>query len=160
MSLTAIYTGTFDPITLGHVDVALRGAKLCDKLLIAVAETDRKKTLLSFEARSKLVKQVFEAHKNIEVHPLSGLLVQFAKEQGATILLRSVRSGVDTDYELQLAGMNRAMAPDIETVLLPSNAEFSHISSTIVREIWQVGGDLSPFVPKDVIDYLREHHGA
>jgi len=155
MKHTAIYAGTFDPITNGHVDVVRRAAQLFDKLIIAVATSQRKDTLLSLADRVQLAQTVFTEITTVEVHELHGLLVDFAKQHQARILLRGLRSGTDFDYEFQLAGMNQAMAADIETVYLPAANDVRFISATIVREIQRVGGDITPFVPPAVGAHLR-----
>ena len=156
MQSMAIYPGTFDPMTHGHVDIIERGIKLFDKVIVAVAPTDRKNPYLSIDERLKLLKAVLESMPQVDVLVLQGLVVDFAKKQGASVILRGLRMVSDFDYEFQLAYMNHRLSSAIETVFLPSSAQYSHISGTIVREIINLGGDVSSFVPKRVADYLQK----
>lgn len=142
----AVYPGTFDPITLGHQDLIRRGAGLFGTVIVAVAAAHHKKTLFSLEERLDAVREVVRPFANVQVHSFSGLVRDFAVAQGARAMLRGVRSVTDFDYETQLAGMNRALAPDVETVFLTPDARFQHISSTLVREIATLKGDVTAFV--------------
>lgn len=144
--VTAIYPGTFDPITLGHQDVIGRGAKLFGTLVVAVAVAHHKKTLFSLDERLQAVREVVKPWGNVRVESFTGLVSDFAVAQGARAMLRGVRSMADFDYEGQLAGMNRALAPGIETVFLKPDARLQHISSTLVREIATLKGDVAQFV--------------
>lgn len=145
-SVIAVFPGTFDPITLGHQDLILRGAKLFDTVVVAVAAAHHKKTLFSLEERLDTVREVVKPWGNVRVEPFTGLVRDFAMAQGARAMLRGVRSVTDFDYESQLAGMNRALAPDIDTVFLTPDSRFQFISSTLVREIATLKGDVAQFV--------------
>ena len=145
-SVIAVFPGTFDPITLGHRDLILRGAKLFDTVVVAVAAAHHKKTLFSLEERLDTVREVVKPWGNVRVEPFTGLVRDFAVAQGARAMLRGVRSVTDFDYESQLAGMNRALAPDIDTVFLTPDSRFQFISSTLVREIATLKGDVVQFV--------------
>ena len=152
---TIIYPGTFDPITHGHTNLIERAAKLFDKVVIAIAQSKKKTPLFSFEERVALVKAATAHIPNIHVCGFSGLIVDLARQQCATAVLRGVRSMSDFDYELQMAGMNNAMYPDFETVFLtPANA-YSFISSTLVREIASMNGNVADFVHPDILAALN-----
>ncbi len=151
----AIYPGTFDPITNGHVDVIKSAAKLFDRVIVAVAKSSRKTPFISIEDRIALVKTVFKDDDKIEVLELEGLTVDFAKKHQANFICRGLRSASDFDYEFQLANMNRQLDSDIETVFLPSSELNAHISATIVREIVALKGDISKFVPADIVKYIK-----
>jgi pantetheine-phosphate adenylyltransferase len=145
-SVIAVFPGTFDPITLGHQDLILRGARLFDTVVVAVAAAHHKKTLFSLEERLDTVREVVKPWGNVRVEPFTGLVRDFAVAQGARAMLRGVRSVTDFDYESQLAGMNRALAPDIDTIFLTPDSRFQFISSTLVREIATLKGDVAQFV--------------
>lgn len=151
----AVYPGTFNPITNGHVDIITRALGLFDGVIVAVAGSDRKPSYLSLDERVTLTTQTLAHHKTVRVEKLDGLLVDFAKAQGVEFILRGLRAVSDFDYEFQLAGMNRKMAPKIETIFLPAAESHSFISATMVREIASLGGDVSPFVPSPVAEYLQ-----
>lgn len=142
----AIYPGTFDPVTLGHQDLIRRGAQLFGTVVVAVAAAHHKKTLFSLEERLDAMRAVVKPWGNVRVESFSGLVRDFAVAQGARAMLRGVRSMTDFDYETQLAGMNRALAPDVETVFLTPDARYQYISSTLVREIATLKGDVAQFV--------------
>ena len=145
-SVIAIYPGTFDPVTLGHQDLIRRGAQLFGTVVVAVAAAHHKKTLFSLEERLDTMREVVKPWGNVRVKSFSGLVRDFALAQGARAMLRGVRSMTDFDYETQLAGMNRALAPDVETVFLTPDARYQYISSTLVREIATLKGDVAQFV--------------
>lgn len=145
-SVIAIYPGTFDPVTLGHQDLIRRGAQLFGTVVVAVAAAHHKKTLFSLEERLDTMREVVKPWGNVRVESFSGLVRDFALGQGARAMLRGVRSMTDFDYETQLAGMNRALAPDVETVFLTPDARYQYISSTLVREIATLKGDVAQFV--------------
>ena len=145
-SVIAIYPGTFDPVTLGHQDLIRRGARLFGTVIVAVSAAHHKKTLFSLDERLQTVRDVVKPWGNVRVESFTGLVRDFAMAQGASAMLRGVRSVTDFDYESQLAGMNRALAPDIETVFMTPDARFQHISSTLVREIASLNGDVAQFV--------------
>ena len=152
-----IYPGTFDPITNGHKDIIERALKIFDGLTIAVAENEQKKTLFPLEVRLKLVKKIFKNEKNITVIPFSGLLKNLLIEKKIFNVLRGIRSIVDYEFELQLANMNKKLDKKIETVFMIPNENYSYISSSIVREIINLKGDISKFVPNEVIEYLKKN---
>lgn len=142
----AVYPGTFDPITLGHQDLIRRAAGLFDTVIVAVAIAHHKKTMFTLDERLDTVREVMQDHPNVRVEPFTGLVVEFAAQHGARAMLRGVRSVTDFDFENQLAGMNRALAPQVESVFLTPDARYQHISSTLVREIATLGGDVAQFV--------------
>ncbi len=152
----AVYPGTFDPITLGHQDLIRRAAGLFGRVVVAVAAAHHKKTLFSLEERLETVRTVLAVYPNVRVESFTGLVRDFAVGQGARAMLRGVRSVTDFDFENQLAGMNRALAPDIETVFLTPDARYQHISSTLVREIASLKGDVAQFVAPEVLARLLE----
>lgn len=142
----AVYPGTFDPITLGHQDLIRRAAGLFDAVIVAVAAAHHKKTMFNLDERLETVREVLQAHPNVRVEPFTGLVRDFAVDHGAKAMLRGVRSVTDFDFESQLAGMNRVLAPDVETVFLTPDARYQHISSTLVREIATLKGEVAQFV--------------
>ncbi|MGB0893233.1 MAG: pantetheine-phosphate adenylyltransferase [Parashewanella sp.] len=146
----AIYPGTFDPITNGHMDLIERGSVLFNKVIIGVARNPSKQPLLNLDERVALVKQVTQHMDNVEVVGFSGLLVDFASEQKANVLLRGVRTSIDFEYELSLANMNRALSPTLESVLLMPKSENAFISSTLVKDVARHGGDIGQFTPEEV----------
>ncbi|MGO3055803.1 pantetheine-phosphate adenylyltransferase [Halomonas sp. AOP43-A1-21] len=156
----AVYPGTFDPITNGHFDLIERGARMFDKIIIAVAASPGKRPSLDLDTRIALVNATCATLGNVEVVGFSNLLTRFMHEQGATIMLRGLRAVSDFEYELQLANMNRAQNPELESVFLTPAVENSYISSTIVREIAKLGGDISPLVPSQVAEVLRKHYNT
>ena len=153
---TAIYPGSFDPITNGHVDIAYRAAKLFDKLIIAVAEKKSAKQLFTLGERVVLIEDVFSNKNNIEVVPFKNLVTDLAREKSANIIVRGVRTVSDFDYEFKMAVMNKKLHEDIETVFFNSTENFSYISSSLIREIVELGGDVSSFVPKPIELILKE----
>ena len=152
--LTAIYPGTFDPITKGHTDLVERALHLFDKVIVAVAENTAKEPTFSLEERINMARVALEEFQGVEVLPVPGLLVEFAKQHGAKAILRGLRAVSDFEYEFQLAGMNRKLAPEIETLFLTPAEKYAYISSSLVREIAALGGDVSPFVHKNVMAEL------
>jgi pantetheine-phosphate adenylyltransferase len=156
----AVYSGTFDPITLGHEDVARRAAGLFDTLIIAVALAHHKKTLFPLNARIKLAQIALKNIANVVVMPFDGLIMDFCKAQGATAVVRGVRNVTDFDYEAQMAAMNRKLLPSVETIFLLPNADVQPISSTLVREISKLGGDVGQMVSAPVAAALKAAHQA
>ena len=156
MPTIAIYPGTFDPITNGHQDLVHRAARLFDRVIVAVAKSSPKNTRFDVESRVEFARISLADLSNVEVDRFSGLLVDFAQARGASVILRGLRAISDFDYEFQLASMNRRLAPQVETVCLTSDERFSYISSSLVREIATLGGDVSPFVHPTVEAALRE----
>jgi pantetheine-phosphate adenylyltransferase len=154
----AVYSGTFDPITLGHEDVARRAAGLFDTVIIAVAIAHHKKTLFPLTARILLAKTAMKNIANIVVMPFDGLIMDFCKAQGATAVVRGVRNVTDFDYEAQMAAMNRKLLPSVETIFLLPSADVQPISSTLVREISKLGGDVSQMVIAPVAAALKAAH--
>ena len=146
----AIYAGTFDPITLGHLDLVERAAKLFDRLVIAVAAYSRKSLLFSAEERVAMVREVTKKFPNVEVESFDGLLMNYARSKGIHVVVRGLRAFSDFEFEFQMALTNRKMAPDIETIFLMPNEDYSYVSSSTVREVAQFGGDVSNFVAKSV----------
>ena len=146
----AVYPGTFDPITLGHQDLIRRAARLFDTVIVAVAVAHHKKTLFSLDERLETVLEVVEPFANVRVESFTGLVRDFAVGHGARAMLRGVRSVTDFDFENQLAGMNRALAPDVDTVFLTPDSRYQYISSTLVREIATLKGDVAQFVAPEV----------
>ncbi|TAG35756.1 MAG: pantetheine-phosphate adenylyltransferase [Polaromonas sp.] len=150
----AVYSGTFDPITLGHTDVARRAAGLFDQLVIAVAVAHHKKTLFSLPQRVQLAQAATDSIANVLVLPFDGLIMDFCAAQNACAVVRGIRNLTDFDYEAQMAAMNRKLRPDVETVFLLPDAPLQCISSTLVREIGKLGGDVSQMVSPDVLAAL------
>ena len=151
----AVYSGTFDPITLGHLDVVARAAGLFDQLIIAVAVAHHKKTLFSLDARVERAQAATNKIANVRVVQFDGLIMDFCKTQNAAVVVRGIRNLTDFDYEAQMAAMNRKLAPQIETVFLLPEAHLACISSTLVREISKLGGDVSQMVNADVLAALQ-----
>ena len=150
MKKTAIYPGTFDPITHGHTDLIERASHLFDRIIVAVAARPGKNPAFSLDERLKLVSIALDGQDKVEVCRFDGLLVEFARQKGARAILRGLRAVSDFDYEFQLAGMNRKLAPDIETLFLTPAEHYSYISSSLVREIAALNGDVGPFVHDSV----------
>lgn len=156
MKINAIYPGTFDPITNGHIDIAQRAAKLFDEVIIAVAERKAEKTLFTKDERLFFVNNLFSNIGNIKSISFDGLVTDLAREKSAKILIRGVRTILDFDYEFKMAGMNKKLYTDIETVFLTPTENFNYISSSLVREIAVLGGDVSLFVPQSIQLALKE----
>jgi pantetheine-phosphate adenylyltransferase len=154
-SVTAVYSGTFDPLTLGHEDVVKRAAQLFDKVVIAVAVAHHKKTMFTLDERLAMASEVAGGLPGVTVEPFTGLLRDFVLSQGGRAIVRGIRSVTDYDYETQMAGMNRYLAPDVDTVFLNTSASYQHISSTLVREIATLGGDVSGLVSAPVLKALQ-----
>ena len=152
----AVYPGTFDPMTMGHVDLVKRASKLFDSVIIAIASSDSKKPMFSLEERIEIGNKIFADDPKVEVVGFSGLLVNFAKDNDANILIRGLRVVADFEYEFQLANMNRAMSPDIESVFLTPKEEYSYISSSLVKEIATMGGDVKRFIDPVTLEALNQ----
>ncbi|MDR5905368.1 MULTISPECIES: pantetheine-phosphate adenylyltransferase [Halomonadaceae] len=155
-----VYPGTFDPITNGHYDLIERAAKMFDKVVIAVAASPGKRPTLDLDTRVALARTVVEPLPNVEVTGFACLLTELLEQQGARIILRGLRAVSDFEYELQLANMNRAQSPGVESVFLTPAVENSYISSTIVREIARLGGDISQHVHPTVVEALDRHYNT
>jgi len=152
----AVYPGTFDPVTNGHADLVARAARLYDRLIVAIAESPHKKPSLSLARRIKLCQTVLAHVDNVEVVGFDCLLASFVQQRGAGVLLRGLRAVSDFEYEFQLASMNRQLNPDVETVFLTPDTEYSFISSSLVKEVARLGGDVSKFVHPEVKQALHE----
>lgn len=153
---TVVYPGTFDPITNGHIDLVERAARLFDRVVVAIASSERKGPLFDLEERVHLAEQTLDHLDNVEVTGFNILLTRFVAQQGSNCVLRGLRAVADFEYEFQLANMNRAISPDFESVFLTPAEDLSYISSSLVREIASLGGDVSPFVPPVVVDALTQ----
>ena len=154
-SLTAVYPGTFDPMTLGHADLMRRASQLWDRLILAVAAGYHKKTMFSLEERLDMARELAREYPNVEVIAFSGLLRDFVVAHDGKVVVRGLRAVSDFEYEFQMAGMNRQLMPDVETVFLTPSDQYQFISGTIVREIAQLGGDVSKFVFPSVEKWLH-----
>ena len=156
----AIYPGSFDPITNGHLDILKSGSEIFDKVIIAVSYNMNKKGFLTVEERVNLIKKSVAFLPNVEVDSFEGLTVEYAKKKQANVLLRGLRTSFDFEYELQLSQANNALYNNLKTIFLITKPEYNFISSSMVREILLNGGDISKFVPKTVEEYLISKHGA
>ena len=152
----ALYPGTFDPVTLGHIDIIYRALHLFDEVTIAIATSESKTPLFSLEERINQIELIFKGNKKVRAIGFTGLVVDLAKEEGTNVLLRGLRAVSDFEYEFQPANMTRAMSPDPESVFLTPKAKFSFLSSTLVREIASMGGELSAFVDPIVEEALKK----
>jgi len=155
---TIVYPGTFDPITNGHIDLVERSAKLFGKVVIGIAASQRKGPLFTVEERIELASEALQHIPNVEIRGFDYLLVNFVKDCNADAVMRGLRAVSDFEYEFQLANMNRALAPDIESIFLTPAERFSYISSSLVREISSLDGDVSNFVPVNVVNALVAKH--
>jgi pantetheine-phosphate adenylyltransferase len=156
----ALYPGTFDPITLGHEDIVRRASRMFDVVVIAVARAHHKKTMFDLEQRLDMTRQALADCPNVKVETFDGLVIEFAKTLQAKTMVRGIRSMTDFDYEFQLAGMNRRLAPAIDTVFLNTLDVYQCISSTLVREVSQLGGDVAQFVSPSVHRFMQAHRNA
>ncbi len=153
---TAIYPGSFDPITFGHIDVIRRASLIADRLIVGVLNNSAKVPLFSVEERIALIKRAVSDLPNVEVKSFSGLTVQFARQEGASFMVRGLRAVTDFEYELQLSQTNRKLAGDVDTVFLSTNLKYAYLSSSIVKEVASYGGDISEFVPDYVAEKIHE----
>lgn len=158
MSTIAVYPGTFDPITNGHTDLVERASKLFRKVIVAVAASPKKRPVLTHEMRISLAKEVLGHLPNVEVVGFDNLLTEFARSVEGKVVIRGLRAVSDFEYEFQLANMNRAIAPDIESIFLTPSEKHSYISSTLVREIASLNGDFGQFVNPEVKRVLQDHY--
>lgn len=156
----AIFPGSFDPITNGHLDILKRGCKIFDKVIVAVAYNCEKQGFLPVDVREKLIRECTKEFKNIEVVSFEGLTVNFAQKHNADVILRGLRNSKDFEYEYEMEGVNRILNPDIQTVFLTANGELNNVSSSAVREILANNGDISKFVPKNVKDFLVNYKNS
>ena len=152
----AVYPGSFDPVTKGHLDVIERSAALVDELIVAVLKNNAKTPLFSVEERVKILAKATKDIPNVEVKAFEGLSVNFARENHAQVIVRGLRAVTDFEYELQMAQTNRVLAPDVDTVFLTTSLEYAYLSSTIMKEVANFGGDLSKFAPREIIEAVEE----
>ncbi|MBU9854653.1 pantetheine-phosphate adenylyltransferase [Rahnella variigena] len=160
MSTKAIYPGTFDPMTNGHLDIVTRAALMFDHVILAIAASPGKKPMFSLDERVALATQVTSHLDNVEVIGFSDLMANFAKAQGANVLVRGLRAVSDFEYEMQLANMNRHLLPTLESVFMMPSKEWSFISSSLVKEVARHGGDITPFLPQVITQALMEKISA
>jgi pantetheine-phosphate adenylyltransferase len=160
MPRIALYTGTFDPVTNGHLDVVRRAARIADRVVVAAGIHSSKSPIFTVEERLEMLREVCgppvaEAGAELEVATFGGLAIEAARQHGATLIVRGLRDGTDLDYEMHMGAMNEAMAPDVQTVFVPASPSVRPITATLVRQIAQMGGDVSPFVPPAVARRVR-----
>lgn len=156
MKNIAVYPGTFDPITFGHIDLIERAAHIFDHVIVAVAANSNKRPVFSLEERVAMARQALEKHNNVTVEGFECLLMHFMSQRNAKIILRGLRAVADFDYEFQLAGMNRQLDHNVESLFLMPGEKYAYVSSSFVREIASLGGDVTKFVPKLVVDALSK----
>ena len=159
MERIAVYPGTFDPITNGHTDLVSRAARVFPKVIVAIAESPHKKPLFTLEERIEMSRVEMEPLGNVEIVGFSNLLVEFVQQIGASVIVRGLRAVSDFEYEFQLASMNRHLAPKVETMFLTPDEEFGFISSTLVKEVARLGGDVSSFVSESVQQAMAQRFG-
>ncbi len=157
--VNAVYPGTFDPITNGHIDMVMRATKMFEKVIVAVADNTGKQPLFTLDERVELASRVLSELPGVEVIGFNTLLVDFARKHNASVILRGLRAVSDYEYEFQLAGMNRNLAPDIETVFLTTAENYAFLSSSLVKEVARLGGDVSRFLPQQVIAEIKKKLG-
>jgi len=157
--IKAVYPGTFDPITLGHQDLVRRASALFDKVVVGIAVSEAKRPFFQLDERIRLAREVLKPYRNVSVEGFRGLLMDFVRKQDAHVILRGLRAVSDFEYEFQMAGMNRNLYPDVETVFLTPAEQYQFISATIVREIATLGGDVSKFVQPIVARSLAQRVG-
>jgi pantetheine-phosphate adenylyltransferase len=153
--IVAIYPGSFDPLTNGHLDLISRSAKLAGRLVVAVLKNSQKQPLFAVEERVAMIREAVEEKKNVEVDAFDGLLVDYAAQRGANVIVRGIRAISDYEAELRMALMNRRLRPETETIFLMAGEEFSYVSSRMIKEIFTLGGDVSGFVPPSVAERLH-----
>ncbi len=156
MCKTAIYPGSFDPVTFGHLNIVSRGIDIFDRLIVAVVENPEKKPLFSSEERLKILEEALEEYKEVEVDSFSGLTVDYVRSRQATVILRGLRSVSDFENEKQMATMNKEMADEIETVFLMTESEYAHVSSSLIKDIASYRGEISHFVPESSARALQK----
>ena len=151
----AVYTGSFDPVTNGHMDIIRRAAEIFDVLIVSVLNNKEKTPLFSVEERVKILKEATKDLPNVQIDSFSGLLVDYAREKDLHVIVRGLRAITDFEYELQMAQTNRIMDPEIDTIFLTTSLEYAYVSSTIMKEVARFGGDLSKFAPPEITTTLR-----
>lgn len=154
--ITGIYPGSFDPVTLGHLDIIKRSSKLVDHLIIGVLNNSAKKPLFTAQERVEMLKLVAQGIPNVSVETFDGLTVDFAKSRNATVMFRGLRAVTDFEYEIQIAQTNHAVMPDIDTVFLTTSVQYSYLSSSIVKEVASYGGDITKFVPENILPLVLD----
>ena len=154
--LRAIYPGSFDPVTNGHLDVIRRSSKMVDELIVGVLNNNAKMPLFSVEERVRMLKEVTKDIPNVRIYPFDGLLIDFAAKMEAGVVIRGLRAITDFEYELQMSQTNHKLNPDVETIFLTTTIEYSYLSSTTVKEIASYGGDITQFVPEAVVGKLEQ----
>lgn len=157
---TAIYPGSFDPVTLGHYDIIERSSQIFDKVIVGVLINSAKSPLFSVEERVKMLKDVTVSLPNVEIQSFNGLLIDFVRQNNANVIVRGLRAVTDFDYELQLAQMNRVIAPEIDTLFLTTNLKYAYLSSSTVKEVARYGGDISEFLEPSVADQVRAKYAG
>jgi len=157
MRITAVYPGTFDPVTKGHIDVVTRASTMFDEIKVAVASSPSKAPFFGLDERVSLATSALQGLPNVEVISFSGLLVDCAKQNNASVIIRGLRAVSDFEFEVQLAGMNRRLSVDVETVFIAASQEYAFLSSSLIREISRLGGDVTEFVPANVNAALIAH---
>ncbi len=155
----AVYPGSFDPVTYGHLDIIRRSGKLFDRVIVGVLQNNAKSPLFSVEERVNILEKVTEEIPNVEIRPFCGLSVEFVQECRADVIVRGLRAITDFEYELQMAQTNRVLAPDVDTVFLTTSLEYAYLSSTTVKEVASFGGDISKFLPPYVAEKVKERLG-
>ncbi|MEW6457104.1 MAG: pantetheine-phosphate adenylyltransferase [Acidobacteriota bacterium] len=158
MKIKAVFPGSFDPITNGHVDIVMRGIEIFDEILIAILENPEKTSLFSIEERISMIKEIFREESKIKVESFSGLLVEFMKKKEIKIVIRGLRAVSDFEYELQMALMNRKLDPEVETFFMVPNVKYSFLSSRLIKEIFYYGGCVNELVPEIVEEKMKEKY--
>ncbi|WP_029201009.1 pantetheine-phosphate adenylyltransferase [Oribacterium sp. NK2B42] len=156
--IVGVYPGSFDPITYGHLDIIERASKMVDKLIVGVLVNSSKTPLFSMDERVRMIEDLTRDYANVEVRSFDGLTVNFARDCGATVMVRGLRAVTDFEYELQLAQTNKVIAPDIDTMFLTTNLKYSYLSSSTVKEIASYGGMIHEFVPENVEKKIKEKY--
>ena len=160
MKLTAVYPGTFDPITNGHLDILSRGGKMFDRIVVAILRNPDKDPLFPLEERMEILKAVVSRWSNVSVESFEGLLVDFARDRGAQVIVRGLRALSDFEYEFQMTLMNQRLGPGIQTVFMMPSEAYSYVSSRLVKEVARLGGDVTGLVPEDVASRLKKRFAA
>ncbi|ABR48918.1 pantetheine-phosphate adenylyltransferase [Alkaliphilus metalliredigens QYMF] len=151
-----IYPGSFDPITNGHIDIIKRASEIYDRVIVSVMQNPNKNPMFTLGERVALIEQIIQPYSNIEVDCFSGLLIDYAREKGAKVIIKGLRAVSDFEYELQMALMNRKLCPEVETVFLMTNSQYSYLSSSLVKEVAKFKGDVSEFVPEIVLQAMSK----